>query len=93
MKIKKGIIEGEPVTYDAKINPEEYHVKATKGGIWYPKVEIGDHVKKGQELGTMKDLFGNKIETYISPEKGWVRFLRVWYSVNTGEPLVTVSFI
>jgi predicted deacylase len=88
-----GIIEGETITYDAKINPEEYHVTTQKGGIWYPKVEIGDYVKKGQELGTIKDLFGNKIKTYISPEKGWVRFLRVWYSVNIGDPLVTISFI
>lgn len=88
-----GIIEGEPTTYNVKINPEEYTAKASKGGIWYPNVEVGDHVKKGQDLGTMKDLFGNVHETITSPEKGWVRFLRVWYSVNTGEPLVTVSYI
>jgi predicted deacylase len=88
-----GIIEGDPILYDVKVNPEEYSVRAKQGGIWYPKVEIGDHVKKGQGLGTMKDLFGNIIETYTSPENGWVRFLRVWYSVNIGEPLITVSFI
>jgi predicted deacylase len=88
-----GIIEGDHIEYKAKVNPEEYHAKAEQGGIWYPNVEIGDHVKKGELLGTMKDLFGNIIETYISPENGWVRFLRVWYSVNIGEPLVTVSFI
>jgi predicted deacylase len=88
-----GIIEGKPTIYDAKINPKEYTAKAMKGGIWYPNVEVGDFVEKGQNLGTMKDLFGNIHETITSPEKGWVRFLRVWYSVNIGEPLVTVSYI
>jgi predicted deacylase len=88
-----GIIEGNPILYDVKINPEEYSAKAKQGGIWYPNVQIGEHVKKGHVLGSMKDLFGNRIETYVSPENGWVRFLRVWYSVNIGEPLITVSFI
>jgi predicted deacylase len=88
-----GIIEGDPILYDVKVNPKEYNARAKQGGIWYPHIEIGDYVKKGQVLGTMKDLFGNIIETYVSPENGWVRFLRVWYSVNIGEPLITVSFI
>lgn len=88
-----GIIEGQPKRYEAKINPEEYTVRAEKGGIWYTSVEIGDHVEKGQEIGTLRDLFGNTIKTYTTPKAGWVRFLRVWYSVNVGEPLITVSFI
>lgn len=88
-----GIIDGTPKRYDAKVNPEEYSVRAEKGGIWYPSVEIGDHVERGQEIGTLKDLFGNTIKTFTTPKDGWIRFLRVWYSVNIGEPLFTVSFI
>jgi predicted deacylase len=87
-----GIIEGPPELTDAPINPEGYEAKAKKGGIWWSKVEIGQRVDAGQELGYMQDLFGNIIETYASPQKGYVRFLRVWYSVNVGEPLVRVSY-
>lgn len=87
-----GIIEGTPEFTDAPINPEVYRAKAKKGGIWWPKVEIGQKVEAGQELGYMQDLFGNIIEAYESPQKGYVRFLRVWYSVNVGEPLVGVSY-
>ena len=54
-------------------------------------VELGQEVEAGQELGHMQDLFGNIIETYKFPFKGYVRFLRVWYSVNIGEPLVGIS--
>jgi predicted deacylase len=88
-----GIIEGTPKFSNAPINPEGYRPKAKKGGIWWPLVEIGQEVGAGQKLGYMQDLFGNIIETYKSPQKGYVRFLRVWYSVNIGEPLVGVSFI
>jgi hypothetical protein len=87
-----GIIEGTPELTDAPINPDGYRAKAKKGGIWWPKVEIGQKVDTGQELGYMQDLFGNIIEVYKSPQKGYVRFLRVWYSVNVGEPLVGVSY-
>lgn len=87
-----GIIEGTPKLYDPPINPEGYRPRAKKGGIWWPKVEIGQEVEAGQELGYMQDLFGNVIEKYHSPQKGYVRFLRVWYSVNIGEPLVGVSY-
>jgi predicted deacylase len=88
-----GILEGEHVLYDAVINPEEYAVKAKRGGIWRSKVELGQEVEAGQELGYMTDLFGNVLETYKTPEKGVIKFLRVWYSVNTGEPLITVSHV
>ncbi len=88
-----GIIEGTPVLSDPPINPEGYRPKAKKGGIWWPKVELGQEVEAGQELGYMQDLFGNVLESYTSPRKGYVRFLRVWYSVNIGEPLVGISYI
>ncbi|TFH15932.1 hypothetical protein E4H04_07485 [Candidatus Bathyarchaeota archaeon] len=88
-----GIIEGEPQTFNAKINPQEYHVIAKTGGIWHTAVEIGQYVKKGQILGNLTDLFGNVLDTYTAPKGGWVRFLRVWYSVNVGEPLISVSYI
>ena len=34
------------------------------------------------------DLFGNVLETYEAPEDAVVSFLRVFYSVNCGEPLI-----
>jgi hypothetical protein len=87
------ILEGKAVMSNAVVNPEGYQAKAVKGGIWHPKVEIGQEVKAGQELGNMTDLFGNIIETLTAPKKGMVRFLRVWYSVNIGEPLVGVAYV
>jgi predicted deacylase len=87
------IIEGKPEMSNAVVNPQGYQAKAKMGGIWHPKVEIGQDVQEGQELGYMSDLFGNVLESYKAPKSGMVRFLRVWYSVNIGEPLVGVAYV
>ena len=36
----------------------------------------------------MTDLFGNELKAFTAPEDSTVSFLRVYYSVNCGEPLV-----
>lgn len=88
-----GILEGSPKMSKAVVNPEEFTARAKRGGIWHPRVEIGQDVKAGQEIGDTTDLFGNVLETYSTPKKGFVRFLRVWYSVNCGEPLFTITYL
>ena len=50
-------------------------------GMWYPKVGPGDLVKKGQEIGTVRDLFGNTLEEIISPVNGVILFLTINPSV------------
>ena len=44
-------------------------------GMWYPKVAVGDLVKKGQEIGTVGDLFGDTLEKIVSPVNGVILFL------------------
>ena len=50
-------------------------------GIWYPKVAAGDLVKKGQEIGTVRDLFGDTLEKIVSPVNGVILFLTINPSV------------
>jgi predicted deacylase len=50
-------------------------------GIWYPKVGPGDLVKKGQEIGTVRDLFGDTLEQVVSPVNGVILFLTINPSV------------
>jgi len=83
-----GILEGEPEMVKPLVNPKRYRFTAKRGGIWHSFVELGQSVRAGEEVGNMTDLFGNVLETYEAPEDAVVSFLRVFYSVNCGEPLI-----
>ena len=50
-------------------------------GVWYPKVGAGDVVNKGEQIGTVGDLFGDTLERTISPVNGVVLFLTINLSV------------
>jgi uncharacterized protein len=50
-------------------------------GMWYPKVAPGDLVKKAQEIGTVRDLFGDTLEKITSPVNGVILFLTINPSV------------
>lgn len=54
---------------------------AKHAGMWYPRVAAGDAVKKGKEIGTVGDLFGDTLEKIISPVNGVVLFLTINPSV------------
>ena len=42
-------------------------VYSKHAGMWYSRVKAGDVLKKGQEMGTVGDLFGDTLETVIAP--------------------------
>jgi predicted deacylase len=66
------MIEGTPnIPTQAKVF-NTYHMHANKGGLFISHVRAGDHVKKGEELGLIKDLFGNVLEKIIVPTDGIV---------------------
>jgi len=50
-------------------------------GMWFPKIGPGDRVEKRQEIGTVRDLFGNTLEEIISPMNGVILFLTINPSV------------
>jgi len=60
-------------------------------GMWYPKVAPGDLIKKGQEIGTVGDLFGDTLEKIISPVKGVVLFLTINPSVLANGLLMGIG--
>jgi predicted deacylase len=60
-------------------------------GIWYPKIAAGDLVKKGQEIGTVGDLFGDTLEKIFSPVNGVILFLTINPSVLENGLLMGVG--
>jgi predicted deacylase len=86
-----GMLEGEAVSYHPPLDPPSERVWAKKGGVWRRKIEAGQRVKKGDELGTVCNILGETIQIAYAPMDGVISFLRVHYSVNSGDSLCWVA--
>ncbi len=86
-----GMIKGQSATYHPPLDPPSQRIWAKKGGVWRRKVEAGQNVGKGEELGRVCNLLGETIQTAYAPFDGVVSFLRVHYSVNAGDSLLWVA--
>jgi predicted deacylase len=85
------MIEGKAAKYNPSVDPPSQRLWALKGGIWRRKVEAGQRVKGGEDLGMVCDILGEHIQSVTSPFDGVVSFLRVHYSVNSGDTLLWVA--
>lgn len=85
------MLEGEPAIYYPPVDPPSQRIWAEKGGVWRRKVDAGQRVKKGDNLGTVCNLLGETIQTAVAPFDGVVSFLRVHYSVNSGDSLLWLA--
>lgn len=85
------MLEGTPVKHSPPVDPPSQRVWAEKGGVWRRRVEAGQRVKKGENLGTVCNLLGETVQTAIAPYDGVVSFLRVHYSVSSGDTLLWVA--
>jgi len=67
-------------------------LSAETGGLFYPTVNIGDEVHKGQDLGCIKDIFGKMLQTTESPVSGQILFLVTSLAMNQGDPLMAIAY-
>lgn len=58
---------------------------------WYPSVEIGQQVEKGEPVGVVRDYFGVTLEEHRAPSSGVVLFLVTSLAINEGDPLLAVG--
>jgi hypothetical protein len=66
-------------------------VYAKNAGMWYSRVAAGDLIQKGQEIGAVGSLFGDTLETVISPVTGRVLFLTINPSVQQNGLLMGIG--
>ena len=85
------MLSGEATKYNPPVDPPSQRVWALKGGIWRRRVETDQHVKKGDNLGSVCDLLGNCNQIVSAPFDGVVSFLRIHYSVNSGDTLLWLA--
>ncbi len=66
-------------------------LRSEHDAFWYPSVAVNDAVKKGQNLGEIKDHQGTVLQTALSPADGRVLFLVTSLAINNGDPLLAVG--
>jgi predicted deacylase len=89
-----GIIKGKPRINQPPQNiasKKEFGVVTRNGGIWYPRVQVGEKVKSGQVLGEMKDLDGEVKETIYCPCDGTVHFQWTFHVLDPGFPIMRIT--
>lgn len=86
------MVEGDPAPAPAIAWLEEGEViRSPAIGVFEPAVEPGFFVAQGARLGTLRNLFGDPIETVTAPFAGVVNYVIATPPVSEGEPLAMVS--
>jgi uncharacterized protein len=66
-------------------------LRSDHDALWYPAVPVGAEVRKGQDLGSVKDVEGRVLQTAASPADGRVLFIVSSLAINKTDPLLAVG--
>jgi uncharacterized protein len=84
--------EPEPPT----VKPREFshiaNVHVNSGGGLHLSVEEGDDVQKGQAIGWMEDMFGDRAEELVAPVTGFIQRKMKFGNVATGAEAVWIGY-
>ena len=82
------IIDGDyPPVEQVEISLTTY-LEAEFGGFWYPEVTAGQHVRKGDLLGTLRAYPNRQLLRLYAQSDGVVLYYTTALGVRTGDPLV-----
>jgi uncharacterized protein len=83
------MLPGEPTVQGRRmLAVDQFVVDARRGGLLRLTIAIGDEIKKGQAIAEVCDVFGDVVETIVSPADGIARIIWTHKVVNTGDPIV-----
>ena len=86
-----GMLPGKASLVNVPLGPEMAKLPSNSGGVWRSNVVIGQKVNKGEKLGEVANLLGDKLEEIKAPFNGKVYFLRTHYSCYAGDVLVYIT--
>jgi len=68
-----GMLDGKPsVPSSIVIMRGRYEIFANQSGLFYPMVNVGDEIRKGDKLAEIRDIEGHVVEEIIAPRDGGV---------------------
>jgi predicted deacylase len=70
---------------------EEISVRTTTAGMFLKEVKVGIHLKQGQKIGEVRDIYsGKRLEEITAPEDGLLITLRQYPIVYEKEPMAII---
>jgi predicted deacylase len=70
---------------------EEISVRTTTAGMFLKEVKVGSHLKQGQKIGEVLDIYsGKRLEDITAPEDGLLITLRQYPIVYEKEPMAII---
>lgn len=85
-----GVLQGTAHRHGRKpidVTPVIYE-NATQAGCWYPTKQPGETFKAGEVLGTIRDYFGNILETCVAKQGGIILYETVSLCIMENSPMV-----
>jgi len=87
-----GMLEGPaPEPVPTQLLEHSIWLRSEHVGYYYPGVEVGEAVCKGQDLGAVTDFQGNVLQSLVAPEDGLILFLVSSLAINQDDPLLAVG--
>jgi len=87
------MIQGSPedIKPIQRIFGKLHDIKANFGGFYTCKVDAGQTVMKGDMVGEIKSIFGEPLQTLVSPVDGCVFYYNTWPPVKSGDLLIRIA--
>ncbi len=83
------MIEGKPkIPAGQKTAIGRFLIRAPRGGLFLPKIDNGDMISKGQVVGEIYNMQGERIDNVVSPGDGVVRKVFAHYAVTASRVVV-----
>lgn len=87
-----GMLDGPPAEVPAPTEVSEFSwLFSPAEGMWYPSIAVGATVRQDQELGVIRDLFGDQIAAVNAPHDGDVLFVTTSPAMKEGGVLLAVG--
>jgi len=86
-----GVLAGDVLPTECTVLNTYDWYRAPFNGLWYPEVQVGAYATVGERLGTIRNLFGDIVETVTARTKGTLLFVVTSLAINEGDPLLAIS--
>ena len=89
-----GMIDGEPVApAQSYVMREFLGLRATRGGLLLPQVNLGDLVRRGDRLASIVNIYGDEVESIVAPQDGVFVRATTLSTVSRGERAATLGLL